>query len=348
MVELPVMEQVQKYTEAGKVSPDTIMVDDLEVLKNESSKISKLVIYWKKFVWGIEISYSDGSSTGIHAGHLEPETPPKSQELILEDNEYLEQISGYVNEYIGALHIKTTLDKTLDIGNSPLGSLFVFGKKGHIIKRLTTGYNGYLTYIGVFMTELMPVTHSANSLILMTEPLIGYDDGLYNRLSYRNSLMSKPITEIFGQDSPTSIKFNDYEELVEPILRERNNVRISRIKLYKNKTGIIGIKTVYTMMDRYGKVTKHERPHKSKAVNFFTSRSSMNFGVSEYPFTVAGSFTNHVTYLKVTSTTGKTMQLGKEQGLKFIMQSKNNKYIIAFAGSFDGYLYTLRAYYMED
>eukprot|EP00826_Nyctotherus_ovalis_P050533 TRINITY_DN6199_c0_g5_i3.p1 TRINITY_DN6199_c0_g5~~TRINITY_DN6199_c0_g5_i3.p1 ORF type:complete len:365 (+),score=53.88 TRINITY_DN6199_c0_g5_i3:132-1226(+) len=356
MLEIQMPEQIQKYSEVGKFNPQIILVDDSEILKNETCKMAKLVVYEKKFVWGMQIFYADGGSSGIHAGFMEPETPPTAKELILEVGEDIEEIAGYISEYVGALHIRTTLGKTLDAGNLPIGSLFTFVEQGHIIAKVVAGYTGYLSYIGAYMTQCLPIVVPQFQLMntYSIDPFIK-TDASNQAISKAGSTLLRPgvyseiveFSEMFGTDCPSAAKFNDYEELVAPILRNGGKIRISRIKLYKDKTGIIGIKPVYTAIDKYGNVAKYERPHRSKAVGFFTSRASIDFSLSNYPKVIEGSYTNLITYLRVVSTNTKTAESGKQQGKKFAMESKAN-HVIALAGSFSDYLYTLRAYYMAE
>lgn len=357
MLEIPIPEQIQKYSEAGKTSPQTILVDDSEILKSATCRIAKLVVYEKQFIWGMQIFYADGSSSGIHAGFMQPETPPTSKELVLEVGEDIEEIAGHISEYVGALHIRTTLGKVLDAGSLPVGNLFSFAEQGHVIAKVVAGYTGYLSYIGAYMTQYLPivVTQFQPMNAPSIAPLLAEADMSNQVNSKAGSILLRPgvysevieFSKMFGIDCPGAVKFNDYEELVAPTLRDGGKIRISRVKLYRNKTGIMGIKPVYTAIDKYGNVAKYERPHRSKAVGFFTSRASINFSLSNYPKIIEGAYTDIITYLRIVSTDAKAAESGKQQGNKFAIDSKAS-HIIALAGSFNDYLYTLRAYYMSE
>ena len=147
---------------------------------------------------------------------------------------------------------------------------------------------------------------------------------------------------LFGNDSPNSTGFNDLEEVVRPASIKGNRVRLSRIKLYKNGNGILGIKFAYIITDPSGKETKIERPHRSKDVGFFTSRKSMNLSGTERFVLLNGCYSDRITKLRIATNT-QTIEFGTASSNTFEMSPKPNQEIIAFSGSVGNFLNTLRA-----
>lgn len=377
-----------KYLERGNLVFGTNIVDDSQVLNRDPGPISRVVAYAKKFVWGFHIFYADGSTTGLHNGFMEPEVIPEYKELILDPEEFIVQLSGYISEFVGAIHIKTNFGKTLDIGSTPLGELFTLQVQGHIIQKLIFGYKEYLSYIGVFACPspmgLTPPTAMSDfdyTMSRFTYPgTIGTTVGIvspsFNQLSACASIncsttvpvqsyqiellagMGSPyssigiipvveFTAMFGKETPTAKKFNDYEDVVLPALKAGFKVKISRIKIYKKNNILLGIKPVYEITCKSGKMKKEERPHYSSEVGFFTSRDAMNFKGKDYLSHIAGRANDCIRKIKIVSSNGQIIEFGPNEGSEFLMVPKSKTGILAFSGSVDASLCTLRAYFLR-
>ena len=166
------------YMDTKNNKPEMDIIDDSSIFGYNPGRILKIIIICKKFIWGTQIVYIDGTSTGSHHGSMELENnPEETEELVLDQYEYIQQISGYIDQHINSICFKTNMGKFLNIGNSLSGKLFTLQAKNCIIKQIIFGYNGYLNYIGVTMGLQKPI----NSL----NPI-----SLYNNEVNKNDLYS--------------------------------------------------------------------------------------------------------------------------------------------------------------
>jgi len=361
----------QKYFEVGKFAAGTVLYDDAQILNRHPGRIEKIVVYAKKFIWAIQIFYSDSTSTGLHCGYAENETMPEIQELQLLPYENICLISGYAEEFIGALHIKTTNGRTLDIGKMPVGNLFSITSDSLILLKIVFGFTGYLNYIGALMGHESTYIHSAPPILFPPANSIQYPQLPISPVpmpnGYTNSYATQPISGYppiqnpvpqisiqlpnieysaeFGTSSPDGKPFNDFETVVLPALKEGCKVRVCRLKTYKNDTGIIGIKPVYQITDKLGKTRKQEVQHWSKSVGFFTSRGAFNFKEDDYISYIQGKALMIIKQLKIINSKNKVViEHGKNEGAEFMIIPNHHGPVLAFSGSVGEYLYTLRVY----
>ena len=310
------------YQEASQFVPGTNLVDDAQILGKAPGKICKLVIFCKTFICGIQIFYDDGTSSGYHGGFMESATPAAVQELIIDPNDNIVLISGYISDYIGALHIRTSLNRTLDIGQYPKGKEFRLGEHGKVIRKLLFGYTGYVNYLGAFLLQLI----AAPAIIA---PRV-------------------ECTLSFGLQCPKGTPFDDYTDVVYPALCAGSRVRISRMKVYNCSEGIMGMKVVYEITDAAQKVTKKLQWHRSKKVGLFTSTKSCNFKPGDHVVAIQGKYTENIRMLRITINNEPkiAIECGKDIGSEFLGVPSHNGPIIAFSGTVGEYLYTIRAYAM--
>jgi len=356
-----------QYLESGNYTPGHKFVDDSQLLTHDPGPIARIIVYGKKFIWGLQVIYADGSTSGIHNGFMEPTIEPECKELILSSGESINKISGYSGEFIGALRITTNSGQALDIGSMPLGNLFSIQMQGCVIQKIVYGFTGYLNYIGGFLTPPaftyppIPSMPSSSPTPTTDFPLMIYPNPCVRSQTYRegtggNSFkrpslpsnsdrMSVEFSAMYGHESSIATAFNDYEDVVKPALKDGFKVKISRVKIYKKENILLGIKVVYSITDLAGKVKKVEKPHYGKNVGFFTGREAMNFKEPDYLLYVAGRAKNSITKIKIASSNKKdVIEFGVNVGSEFNTIPKRGIGIIAFAGSFDTCLRTLRTY----
>eukprot|EP00826_Nyctotherus_ovalis_P065549 TRINITY_DN9639_c0_g1_i2.p1 TRINITY_DN9639_c0_g1~~TRINITY_DN9639_c0_g1_i2.p1 ORF type:complete len:374 (-),score=34.21 TRINITY_DN9639_c0_g1_i2:102-1223(-) len=361
---------VPQYLEAGNAVLGTSMVDDTQCLSHDTGPITRLVVYAKQFIWGMQVFYADGSTTGLHSGFMEAEANAECRELALASGEYIAQISGYAEDYIGVLHITTNYGKALDIGSTPLGTLFSLKAQGLVVNRIVCGYTRYLNYIGAYVMPNPVFSYSPSTSSSANSGLDNVNRN-FSGAAYSNpspqfehsATLSIPPTQevsaipssndgivveftaMYGSESSNSTAFNDYEEVVRPALKAGSKVKICRIKIYKKDKRILGIKPVYEVTDTGGNVRKEVRPHHGKSVGFFTSREVLNFKGSDFLSHITGRAKERITKIKIVSSNKMdVIEYGVNEGSEFLMIPKSGTGIIAIAGSFDDNLRTLRSY----
>eukprot|EP00826_Nyctotherus_ovalis_P016297 TRINITY_DN14710_c0_g1_i5.p1 TRINITY_DN14710_c0_g1~~TRINITY_DN14710_c0_g1_i5.p1 ORF type:complete len:231 (-),score=33.88 TRINITY_DN14710_c0_g1_i5:400-1092(-) len=144
--------QTREYCEVGESFPGKNIIKTIEDI-SKLRKISRIVVHTKKFIWGIQIFYSDGTNTEMCKGTLEEEVAAETKELNLADSEEIEEIAGYAKDYITVLYIKTTSRNRLSVGRLPAGKFFCFKRKGLVIKEVAFRCTGYLCYLGVLIEK---------------------------------------------------------------------------------------------------------------------------------------------------------------------------------------------------
>ena len=300
-------------------------IDDTKLLGRDPGKISRIIVLFKTYVWGIHIFYEDGSSTGLHCGYMEPTIMPVSKELVLEKNEHILKIACYVGVHIGVIIITTTLGRTLEAGSIPVGVATCIKADGFAIRRLVFGYDGYLNYIGAWLFPCLVKLPSFK-------------------------LPNVEFSAIYGNESPEGKPFDDYKEIAEKASIKGFNVRLSRLKIYYDDDGITGIKPVYEVTDFSGSVVKVEAHHRPE-VGFFQKILprcvSTNFSPGNSPKYIKGYHNPKgiITSLQIISNEPKEgVSYGTGKGVEFSIVPEHKGPIIAFAGSVGKHLYTLRVY----
>lgn len=123
------------YHEAGKTHSDTVSYKDedkLAKIGHSPKRITAIRIWFHEYVVGIETFY-DKITSGARMG-TELLTGSVCEDFILDEKEYITEVSGRAGDVIDLLQFTTNYGKTVSWGNQSGGDPFLLSEPGKVVK----------------------------------------------------------------------------------------------------------------------------------------------------------------------------------------------------------------------
>eukprot|EP01016_Furgasonia_blochmanni_P048893 TRINITY_DN735_c0_g1_i5.p1 TRINITY_DN735_c0_g1~~TRINITY_DN735_c0_g1_i5.p1 ORF type:complete len:355 (-),score=40.93 TRINITY_DN735_c0_g1_i5:395-1459(-) len=323
----------------------TWRISRIEVLAS-NTYIGALHIHYK--VLGLEDEISSGSHIG---SAVLRESPYTWSELMLDDDEYLTEISGRSAHLIDAISLTTSKGQTLNVGGKGGTSFRWFAPQGYHFNLISFSTNGHVHNLEASPVEIPSMTSSLESVTKNRFPWKvegeDYTNEMLNPYCYRFAKVGCGIkrSKEVGAGLKDETHFDDLFDYLEGSFFRPELYKFSILHDGKRVYGIeISYKTTRGE-------TLYQGPKKGSAepADNVIKTDTLELYGQDRIMVLSGEYDeNGITYLDVVTHKGKRMQAGiAGVGKSFgNLVSLSSGRIVGFGGSYGEYLRTLYIYEM--
>jgi len=183
-------------------------------------------------------------------------------------------------------------------------------------------------------------------------PSIGYDPGAgygpapgQSGGGYGPQPFQPIKTKAYGKIHPNDRFFDDYNEILAPLMAQNCRVEIDEVTIHSNDTLVVGIECVYRLTYIQGKVEFKKTTHIGSEKGIFSKKQTLKLNPGDVITMVKGKSGDLIDRLDIASVSGYMVTLGGKGGSDFNLIIPPGRKVIAFGGSTGGFLSSLYVYH---